>query len=123
LLGCGKDGVTLAQCPIANCVKKFKAKQERKESTYNQGQHYLNIVIDHEPESSTYHQDNSDKEYGGYDIGADFHQGGKLFNNNHNKKGDSLILLDSQSTHSTFYAADPVKNIRNVFRPVWMTTN
>jgi hypothetical protein len=36
--GCGKDGVTLAQCPNANCVKKFKAKQERKQSTYNQGQ-------------------------------------------------------------------------------------
>jgi hypothetical protein len=25
--GCGKDGVTLAQCPNTNCVKKFKEKQ------------------------------------------------------------------------------------------------
>jgi hypothetical protein len=37
--------------------------------------------------------------------------------------GNSLILLDSQSTHSTFCAAELVKNIRNVVRPLRMTTN
>jgi hypothetical protein len=81
------------------------------------------MVVDHEPESSTYHQDDSDKEYCRYDVGADFHQGSELFNNNHNKIGDLLILLDSQSMHSNFYAANLVKNIRNVVRPLQMTTN
>jgi hypothetical protein len=28
--GCGREGVTLAQCANAKCVKKYKAKQDRK---------------------------------------------------------------------------------------------
>ena len=69
------DGVRLAQCTNTNCVKKYKAKQERKHPTNDQGQQHLNMVTNHKIESTTYHQDNSDKEYCGYDIGADFHQG------------------------------------------------
>ena len=30
----------------------------------------------------TDHQDDSDKEYCGYDVGIDFHQGDEEFNNN-----------------------------------------
>ena len=110
--GCGKDGVTLAQCTNTNCVKKYKATQERKKSTHDKGQQHLNMVMDHEMESTTYHKDDSDKEYCSYDIGANFHQGGILFNNNYNKVGNSLILLDSQSMHSTFYAAELVETFR-----------
>jgi hypothetical protein len=45
--GCGKEGVTLAECTNVNCMKKFKAKQDRKQvvtdnSTF-QGQQHLNI--------------------------------------------------------------------------------
>jgi hypothetical protein len=46
-----------------------------------------------------------------------------LFNKCHNKVGNLLILLDSQSTHSTFYAAELVENIWNAVRPLRMTTN
>jgi hypothetical protein len=42
----------------------------------------------HEVESTTYHQDDPDKEYWSYDVGADFHQGGMLFNKNQNKVGN-----------------------------------
>jgi hypothetical protein len=121
--GCGKDGITLAQCTNTSCVKRYKAKQESKQSMYDQGQQHLNMVRDHEVEPTTYQQDDSDKEYCSYYVGADFHQGGMLFNNNQNKVGNLLILLDSQSTHSTFYAAELVENIRNVVRPLWTTTN
>jgi hypothetical protein len=121
--GCGKDEITLAQCTNTSCVKRYKAKQERKQPMYDQGQQHLNMVKNHEVEPTTYQQDDSDKEYCSYDVGADFHQGGMLFNNNQNKVGNSLIFLDSQSTHSTFYAAELVENIRNVVRPLQMITN
>jgi hypothetical protein len=49
LVGCGKEGVTLAKCTNVNCIKKFKAKQDRKQpatdnSTF-QGQHHLNVKV------------------------------------------------------------------------------
>ena len=121
--GCGKDGVTLAQCTNTNCVKKHKARLERKQPSHDQGQQHLNMISSREIKSTSYLQDDSDKEYCGYHVGTDFHQGDTLVNNNRNKIGEMLILLDSQSTHSTFYAPELVSNIRNAARPLRMTTN
>ncbi len=65
-----------------------------------------------------------DKEYNGYYVGNDFHQqSNKILNNSQGKLGDSLILLDSQSTHSTFDSAKLVQNIRDVLKPLQMLTN
>jgi hypothetical protein len=64
--------------------------------------------------------------YFGYDVGNVFHQSEneiKLEENQENKIGDTLILLDSQSTHSTFYVRRLVQNIRDAPRPLKMMTN
>jgi hypothetical protein len=66
----------------------------------------------------------SDKEYNGYYVRNDFHQQcNKILNNSQEKVGDWLILLDSQSTHSTFYSAKLVQNIRDALKPLQMLTN
>jgi hypothetical protein len=44
----------------------------------------------------------------------------KLEENQENKIGDTLILLDSQSTHNTFYVRRLVQNIRDAPRPLKM---
>jgi hypothetical protein len=113
----------LDKCTNLSCVKRYKAKQVRKQSTYDQGQQHLNMERTNEVNCKTDQQDDSDKTYCGYDVGADFHQGDEGFNNNRKKVGNSLILLDSQSTHSTFYATELLQNIRNAVRPLRMTTN
>jgi hypothetical protein len=121
--GYGREGATLSQCTNANCLKKYKAKQDRKQSAYDQGRQHLNMVLVDKLDLDTDHQDSSDKEYCEYDVGSDFHQGKDLLNNLRKKNGGCLILLDSQSTHSTFFAAELVENIRNAVRPLQMTTN
>jgi hypothetical protein len=115
--------VALDKCTNWNCVKTYKAKQVRKQSTYDQGQQHLNMERTNEVDCNTNQQDDSDKEYCGYDVGADFHKGDEGFNNDRKKVGNLLILLDSQSTHRTFYATELLQNIRNAVRPFRMTTN
>jgi hypothetical protein len=73
------------------------------------------MEMTNEVDCKTDHQDNSDKDYCGYDVGADFHQGDEVFNSNCKKVGDLHILLDSQSTHSTLYAAHAV-----IFSVMWI---
>jgi hypothetical protein len=85
--------------------KLCEGKQDRNQSTYDQGQQHLNMILADKLELNTDHQDRSGKSYCGYDVGSDFHQGEDLLNNVHKKVGDCLILLDSQSIHSNFYAA------------------
>jgi hypothetical protein len=127
--GCGKEGITLAECTNPSCIKRFKAKQDRKQSSIDnstiQGQQHLNVkaVI----EDSVEHRSNEndlDKEYNGYYFGNDSHQqDDKILNSSQGKVGDSLILLDSQSTHSTFYSSKLVQNIRDAPKPLQMLTN
>jgi hypothetical protein len=65
-----------------------------------------------------------DKEYNGYYVRNDFHQqDDKILNSSQGKVGDSLKLLDSQSTHSTFYSSKLVQNIRDAPKPLRMLTN
>jgi hypothetical protein len=59
----------------------------------------------------------SDTEYNGYYVGKHFHQqDNKISNNSQGKVGDTLILLGSQSTHSTFYSAKLEQNIQDALR-------
>jgi hypothetical protein len=127
--GCGKEGITLAECTNPSCIKRFKAKQDRKQSSIDnstiQRQQHLNVkaVIEDSAEHGS-NENDSDKEYNGYYIGNDFHQqDDKILNSSQGKVGDSLILLDSQSTHSTFYSSKLVQNIRDAPKPLRMLTN
>jgi hypothetical protein len=65
--------------------------------------------------------------YCGYDKGNEFHQSDNqvTFNNNHRntRVGDTMILMDSQSTHSTFCVQRLVRNICRAPRPLKMVTN
>jgi hypothetical protein len=130
--GCGKEGVVLAQCVNDECIKKFKEKQAKKSGivnkSMNQGVQHFNSAFQTTNEASIDNDDDFEiDEYAGYDIGHDFHQSidEQTINPRHNckKVGDTMILLDSQSTHSTFYVRRLVNNIRDAPRPLVMSTN
>jgi hypothetical protein len=135
--GCGKEGVTLYECTNPSCIKKNKVKQERKQASYNQGQKHFNIKIDDSMEGKQHInmkiaksgeteniKNESDTEYFGYDVGVSFHQANETIkDNNQRKDGELTILLDSQSTHSTFHDAELVENIRDAITPLKMKTN
>jgi hypothetical protein len=116
----------LAECTYDSCVKRYKAKQDRKlgstEKTDVKGQQHLNAELKQNVKNDHIH-DTADEEYCGYDTGNEFHQQGSNLTTNQAKVGDALILLDSQSTHSTFYVRRLVCNIRKAPRPLKMSTN
>jgi hypothetical protein len=108
--GFGKEGIVMSDCTNTECVKKWKAKQDRKLAEGNAGKQRLNV------ESSSmfeFHdvEEFSINEYSGFS----FHQGGKI--------GDNQILLDNQSTHITFYVSSLLPNIRKSSQSNAMFTN
>jgi hypothetical protein len=119
--GCGKERIMLAECTRASGIKRFKAKQDRKqpaaENSIFQGQQHLNVKATNEDSKEDASNDNDlDKEYNGYYVGNDLHQqSNKILNNSQGKVGDLLILLHSQSTHSTF-DSKLVQNIRDALK-------
>jgi hypothetical protein len=125
--GCGKEGTLLLQCENETCIKKFKAKQARKGKTFTKpnenGEQHFNVPSKGIKREEDFILD----EYCGYDIGNEFHQTNNRmsFNDDYRKTrvGDTMILLDSQSTHSTFYVRRLVRNIREAPRPLKMVTN
>jgi hypothetical protein len=135
--GCGKERVTLYQCTNPSCIKKNKVKHERKQALYNQGQQHFNIKIDDSLEGEQHInmkiaksgeteniKNESDTEYFGYDVGVSFHEANEsIKDNNQRRDGELTILLDSQSTHSTFHDAQLVENIRDAISPLKMKSH
>jgi hypothetical protein len=79
--GCGKEGVTLAECKNESCLKKYKARQERKgmmsESSLEKGQQLFNAKMDMNVFDNTDYRVKDEiiyDEYCGYDVGNEFHQ-------------------------------------------------
>jgi hypothetical protein len=108
--GCGKEGIVMSECTNELCIKKWKAKQDRRSNTTGAGQQHLNIG---QNDVFEFKETNEiiESEYNGFS----FHQGKRI--------GDTLILLDNQSTHSTFYEKDLVTNIREASHSMTMFTN
>jgi hypothetical protein len=129
--GCGKEGVVLSQCVNDGCIKKFKAKQTKKPGLavkrISDGEQHFNTYNELNDTTMTDDGEFIIDEYCGYHVGNEFHQSGdesKMQTTLGGKKiGDTMILLDSQSTHSTFYARHLVNNIRDASRPLRMVTN
>ena len=148
--GCGKEGIVQSDCNNPACVEKWKAKLSRKGMTA-EGQQHLN-VDDAEGASSFDFKDTNDfalDDYAGFSFyqtnaghkekvptpiqepdtnsqdgkddhwdeneGHSFHQGRKV--------NEDIILLDNQSTHTTFYNRKLMKNIRPAPIPLRMLAN
>jgi hypothetical protein len=125
--GCGKEGTLLLLCENETCIKKFKAKQARKGKAFmkssKKGEQYFNV-----PNKDIMREDNFILDiYYEYDVRNEFHQSNNQasFKNDYRKTrvGDTMIFLDSQSTHSTFYVQRQVRNIYEAPRPLKMVTD
>jgi hypothetical protein len=83
-----------------------------------EGKQHINMKIAKSGETENL-KNESDTEYFGYDVGVSFHQANETIKDNNQRKDEELtILLDSQSSHSTFHDAELVKNIRDAIRPL-----
>jgi hypothetical protein len=126
MLGLWKVCITLAQCTKESCIQKYKAKQERKQAaneTYLQHeQQHFNAKIT-TTVSSTHNDEEADEDYYGYIAGASFHQDEGIFHDKQAKVDNTLILLDSQSNHITFYVKRLLKNIQVAEKPLRMPSN
>jgi hypothetical protein len=98
---------------------------KRKAAAMTKGEQHFNIKTDDLPVSPSLVDgqmeisggDFSMNDYIGYDsTGFQFAQSGK-------KVGRKMILLDSQSTHSTFYVSELLKDIKLAPEPLKMLTN
>jgi hypothetical protein len=129
--GCGKEGIMLSKCTNETCVKRYNAKQERKQGIHEKsnlkGQKHFNAELKVNVNGKSKKELDADiasEEYYGYDTGNEFHQQGSVsVDKKQAKVGDALILLESQSTHSTFYVRRLVQNIRKAPKPLRMLTN
>jgi hypothetical protein len=123
---CGMPGVVLAECKNEECIKKFQSKMsKRKAAAMTKGEQHFNIKTEDLPVSPSLvdgqmevsGDDFSLNNYIGYDsTGCQFTQSGK-------KVGRKMILLGSQSTHSTFYVRELLEDIRMAPKPLKMLTN
>ena len=125
--GCGTPGVILADCKNEECIKKYQSRlSKRKAAVMAKGEQHFNAkTIGNSPQSAGARDGKIEdsggdfllNEYIGYDsAGCQFTQIG-------DKVGKKMILLDSQSTHSTFYVRELLTDIRMVDKPLKMLTN
>ena len=116
--GCGTPGVILSECVNPECVKKWKAKQERQAAAKSllqgeptppeleEGQQHLNW--DAVPEFDL-------NQFQSFSM---CQPTGKV-----NKVPAKYILLDSESTHCTFYSPEYLTDIREAEVPIMVSTN
>ena len=136
--GCGKEGVVLSNCTNNDCKVKKKAREMKRNQQHNQQQ-------SQQQAAQHFNRENLNMDFGsgeefnllelnGYNSGVN-EQGlkpeikqvkfGEQFNQKISSRvlRDIVILLDSQSTHITFYSKDAVVNIQETKEPLKMFTN
>ena len=104
--GCGKPRTVLSECKEPECVKKWANRQQQR--TEHSGTQHLMFT----PQDLTGGDAVLEQSYS-------FHQSTGMFN----KVPPHLILLDSRSTHDTFYSEDLLQNIRPTDITLTMNTN
>jgi hypothetical protein len=119
--GCGAKGMIVANCKNALCINKYNAKLARRKKTNApspaKGQQHFN------PEETDKKDDVEGFEM--FDK-QDFVSDEKKYTqakNAMNKVGDTTILLDSRSTHSTLFVRHLVYNICPAPCPLKMCSN
>ena len=111
--GCGEPGVVLSECSNSKCIEKWKAKQEKRkvagtdEGVRTAGQSHLNVDWDQAED---------------YDL-TQFHSFSMNQVHHQQKVPARYILLNSESTHCTFYTRQYLKNIRTTEHPIDVHTN
>ena len=144
--GCGQEGVVMSRCTNKMCVKKHKERFEKKKAQELEvGEQHFNAVRN-SPNNPPFEMCDDEvgyqgDGYAGYDYaGHQYMQAHqprvkecgekcndtkrRAFANRQNKKvGEMSILLDSQSTHSTFCSKKLLTNIRDVPNTLRMFSN
>ena len=104
--GCQEDGIVLSECTKPACMEKWKKKQEKRAAN-GVGLTQVDVDWDEAEDFDLY-------EFSSFSLNQRSESG---------KVPARFILLDSESTHCTFYSRSYLKDIRTTDNPILVHTN